>query len=387
MELRMYKYRLYPSKEQEKILFNTFNICKNIYNELLELSISVYKENNVTLNRYDFNNLLTGLYPEIFAQIKQDVSDRVHKSFQNFFRRCKNPACKKKGFPRFKSRVNSITYPQNGFKFISEKKLHASKIGNIPIILHRSPKGKIKTMTIKVNKAGQWFAIFACEIEIPITKHPSTEKIGIDVGLTSFATFSDGKNISNPRYIVKAEKRLKRLHKQLSRKKRGSKNRFKTKKILAKQYVKTADQRRDFLHKESCRITKSYSFIAVEKLDIKGMLHNRYLSKHISDASWNSFIKMLSYKTVESGGQLVQINPRNTSKTCSKCGAVADMPLDQRMYRCSVCGFVCHRDINASINILKIGQDLPESNACGHDVRPPFEEAVVVEAGTILDNS
>lgn len=383
----MYQYRLYPSQKQKKRLFNTFNICKNIYNELLELSISVYKENNVTLNRYNFNKLLTGLYPEVFSQVKQNISDRVHKAFQNFFRRCKDPSSKKKGFPRFKSRINSITYSQDGFKFPSDKRLYASKIGNIPIVLHRALKGRVKTLTIKRNRVGQWFAIFACEVDVKPVKTTSKKEIGIDVGIENFATTSDGDFVENPHYLVKAEKRLKLLSRRLSRKKKGSKNRRKAKHLLAKQHLKVSNQRLDFLHKLSRELVNRHGFIAVEDLNINGMVYNHHLAKHISDASWNSFIQMLFYKAVTSGEQLVKVNPRNTSKTCSNCGAVADMPLNQREYRCSVCGFVCHRDINASINILKIGQDLPESNACGHDVRPSSLKAVVVEAGTILDNS
>jgi len=383
----MYKYRLYPSQKHEKRLFNTFNICKNIYNELLELSISVYKENNVTLNRYDFNKLLTGLYPEVFSQVKQNVSDRVHNSFQNFFRRCKDPSSKKKGFPRFKSRINSITYSQSGFKFSSDKRLYASKIGNIPIILHRVPKGNVKTLTIKRNRAGQWFAIFACEVDIKPVNNTSKKEIGIDVGIESFAATSDGVFFDNPRYLIKAEKRLKLLSRRLSRKKKGSNNRRKARFLLAKQHLKISNRRLDFLHKLSHELTKNNKILAVEDLNIKGMLHNHHLAKHISDASWNAFVNMLEYKAVTSGSTLVKVNPRNTSKTCSNCGAVADMPLKQREYQCRVCGFVCHRDINASINILKIGQDLPESNACGHAVRPSSLKAVVVEAGTILDKS
>lgn len=383
----MYKYRLYPSKKQQQTLFKTLNICKEIYNQLLETNINIYESTEKTLQKFDYNKLLTGFYPEIYAQVKQNISDRVHKSFQNFFRRCKDDSAKKKGFPRFKSRINSITYPQFGFKFLSQRRLHVSKIGNIPIVLHRIPKGKLKTMTIKVNGVGQWFAIFACEAKISKVKHSSSNQVGIDVGLENFATTSDREHINNPRFFVKSEKRLKRLDRQLYRKKKGGTNRIKAKLILVRQYLKISNQRTDFLHKTSFQLTKRYSFIAVENLDIKEMMHNHHLAKHISDASWNSFIHMLSYKAVTCGGQLVKTDPRNTSKTCSNCGAIADMPLNQRMYSCSVCGFVCHRDLNASINILKIGQGLPESNACGHDVRPSSKMAAVDEAGTILGNS
>jgi len=383
----MYKYRLYPSKKQQQILFNTFNICKKIYNNLLEMSIKTYEETNKTLRKYDFDKILVGKYPEVFSQVKQNVSDRVHKVFQNFFRRVKDKSCKKKGFPRFKSRIHSITYPQFGFKFLSQRRLKVSKIGSIPIVLHRIPKGKVKTLTIKRNRVGQWFAIFACEVDVKPVKNTSKKEIGIDVGLTSFATTSDGIFVSNPRYLVKAEKRLKFLQRRVSRKKKGSKNREKSKHLLARQHLKVSNQRLDFLHKLSHELTKNNKTIVVEDLNIKGMTRNHYLAKYISDASWNSFIHMLEYKAVTSGSTLIKVNPRNTSKTCSNCGAIADIPLNQREYRCSVCGFVCHRDLNASINILKIGLDKSKFTPVDDHVRPSLLKAKVCEAGTILDNS
>jgi len=382
----MYQYRLYPSRKQTELLFNSFKTCKTIYNELLELSIETYKTSGKTLKCYDYNKHLTGKHRELHSQVKQNISDRVYKSFQNFFRRAKDSLYKKKGFPRFKSSIHSITYPQSGFKFISQRRLHVSKIGNVPIVLHRIPKGKIKALTIKRNKAGQWFAIFSCEIDIKPVKHKSKEQVGIDVGLEQFATISNGIAIDNPRHIKKAEERLNRLQRRVSRKIKGSKNRRKAIHLLAVQHLKVANQRTDFLHKLSKEITQKYGFIAVEKLNINGMVKNHHLAKHITDASWDTFIRMLEYKAVTSGSRLVKINPRNTSKTCSKCGAIADISLNQRQFNCPACGFVCHRDLNASINILKVGRDSPEPNACGHGVRPSHLKAVVDEAGTTQGN-
>jgi putative transposase len=299
----------------------------------------------------------------------------------------KDKSCKEKGFPRFKSRVNSITFPQSGFKLLSDKRLRLSKVGNVPIILHRVPKGKIKTLTIKQNKAGQWFATFACELPTNKSTHVSTDMsthVGIDVGLESYAVLSNGEFIDNPRHILKAEKRLKLLQRRLSRKKKGSANRRKARFRLSKQHIKVANQRTDFLHKLSYRITKSHSFIAVENLNIKSMLNNHWMAKSISDASWSNFIKCLEYKAVTSGSKLVKVNPRNTSKTCSKCGTITEMPLSKREFLCLSCGFACHRDLNASINILKVGTDCPELNACEHNVRPSLGKAIVDEAGTIM---
>jgi len=265
--------------------------------------------------------------------------------------------------------------------------LKVSKIGNISIVLHRIPKGKLKTMTIKVNQAEQWFVIFACEITIQKIKHLSTEKVGIDVGLEHFVMLSDGETIKNPRYFIKTERQIKRLQRNLSRKKKGSTNWRKARIKVAKQYIKIANRRRDFLHKLAYGITKRYAFIAVEDLNINGMMNNHHLAKHISDASWNSFIQMLSYKAVASGGQLVKVNPSGTSKTCSNCRTIVDMPLHKRQFNCPNCGFVCHRDLNSAINIIKLGLGESEVTPVDDCVRPSPMKAMVCESGTIRNKS
>jgi len=221
--------------------------------------------------------------------------------------------------------------------------------------LHRIPKGKIKTLTIKQNKINQWFAIFSCEIPDVTVKHPSKEKIGIDVGLENFATLSNGGVIGNPRFLVKSEERLKLLHRRVSRKKKGSANRRKAIFKLAKQHLRVSNQRTDFLHKQSRILAMKYSTIAVEELNINNMLKTHWLAKGISDASWNQFIQMLSYKEVTLGGQVLK-NPRTrgSSHRCSKCGFyLEDMPLCKRTFTCPNCLNVCHRDLNASINHIK----------------------------------
>jgi len=363
-------------------------VCKSAYNFLLATSIDAYKFGKVSLTKFDYDAIIKGYSSDVHSQVIQNVSDRVYKAFQNFFRRVKTNT-KKKGFPRFKSIINSITYPQSGFKLLSDKRFRLSKIGNIPIILHRVPKGKIKTLTIKVNKANQWFAVFSCEMPDVKVTHPSKDKVGIDVGLEKFCTLSDGLSFDNPRCLTQSEKRLKLLQRRVSRKKKGSKNRRKARFRLAKQHIRIANQRSDFLHKLSRNIAKAYSLIAVEDLNVKGMLKNHWLAKSISDASWNSFTNMLSYKAVNCGGQLVKVNARNTSKTCSKCGAKMDMPLSKRKFSCSKCGFFCHRDLNASINILNGTVGLTETFDTPVDIEPLYHrsdgESSVVEAGTIND--
>lgn len=386
MEVRTFKYRIYPSKKQQHRLVNFFKICKTIYNELIELNKSSYESEKKSLSKFDFNNHLSGKYSQIHSQVRQNVSDRVHKAFQNFFRKVKDPSCKKKGFPRFKSRVRSITYPQSGFKFVSDKKLYTSKIGNIPIVLHRVPKGVCKTMTIKQNYANQWFALFSCEIDYPEKTHISNEEVGIDVGISKYATLSNGNVTENPRHILKSKRKLKLLHRRLSRKKKGSNNRNKARFRLAKGYVNITNQREDFLHKLSRNIVNDYSFIAIEDLEIRSMVTNHHLARSINDASWNTFFQFLEYKAITSGSKIVKVNPSGTTQICSKCGNEVKKTLSVRIHECSFCGLSIDRDLNAAKNILSTAGHV-ESYACEDHVRPSFEEAEIVEAGTIRDKN
>ncbi|MBU1037399.1 transposase [Patescibacteria group bacterium] len=386
--MKAYRYRIYPSNKQKVRLLNQFKICKEIYNMLLN-------ENKefMTISKFDLISIMVDIkktcpsyYYQVHSQVLQEVGYRLHYAFESFFRKLKEKKAGKKikvGFPRFKSKIRSITYPQFGFKFLNERKLKVSKIGSIPIVLHRIPRGKAKTMNIKQNRSGQWFASFCCETETQPVKHPSAEKIGIDVGINNFVTLSNGETVDNPKFLIKSKKRIKLLDRRLNRKKKGSANRKKAKFRLARQHLKITNQRSDFLHKLSYRIAKTYSFIIVENLDINSMVKNHYLAKSISDASWGKFIQMLSYKAVNCGGQLVKVNPRGTSKTCSKCGTYVDMSLSKKIFHCPTCGLVLHRDLNASFNIYDRAGLAQISTPVDDCVRPSLLKAKVVEAGTI----
>ena len=362
MELRMYEYRLYPTQKQQTYFLRTFKHCRFVWNELLGLN----KKMRVT-NSFDLNGIVRDIKicdptigEEVYAQVLQNVSNRLSKSFDNFFRRVKEKKQGKNvkaGYPRFKSKITSITYPQDGFKLMSNRRLRISKIGNVPIVLHRAPKGKIKTMTIKMNPAGQWFATFACEIDFPKIIHPHKEKdVGIDVGLTTFATLSDGTKIENPRFLRAAETRLKHLQRGLSRKVKGSKNRNKARIKLARAHLKVSNIRRDWLHKQSHTITQQYGSIYNEKLNITNMVKNHTLAKSIHDASWGQFFQMLSYKAVTSGGYVGRVDPKGTTSQCYKCNTWNDMPLNRRIFECVGCGFTDGRDKKASEHIQQKGR-------------------------------
>ena len=402
MALRNYNYRLYPSKKQKNRFFSQFNLCCELYNLLLDRCKITYKTEKVSLHsRTNLNNILKeakssdSKFAGVHSQVLQNCSDRLSKAYKNFFRRVKEKTQGKRvkvGFPRFKKRVKSITYPQSGFKLLSDKRLHISKVGNIPIVLHRLPRGKIKTLTIKRNRAGQWFAVFSCEVEPSKRTHPHPKsKVGIDVGIENFATLSNGETIANPRFFVESERKLKKLQRRLSRKQKGSANRGKAIYKVAKCHIHIANQRMDFLHQTSADITKRHGFIGVETLNINGMLKNHCLAKHIADASWSRFLDMVSYKAESAGGQFVRDNPfAPTSQTCPKCDRRVPKKLSVRIHKCS-CGYVVHRDVASANVILNDTAGRAEiSDACGDSTSTSGHKyplaSRVAEAGTICDS-
>ncbi|MDP7081229.1 MAG: RNA-guided endonuclease TnpB family protein [Candidatus Undinarchaeales archaeon] len=394
--LRTFKYRIYPSRKQIIRLDYQFLLCREMYNTLLRRCRKEYRTSGTSFNRKaELCRIIKGIKDEdsrfnaVFSQSLQNVADRLAKAYQHFFRRVKERKVGKRvkaGYPRAKKRVTSITYPQFGFRFKSEDRLQASKIGSIPIVLHRVPRGRIKTLTIKRNRAGQWFACFACEVN-EAEGTPADGEVGIDVGIEHFATLSDGTVIENPRHLLKSEKRLKRLQRRMSRKKKGSRNRRKAVRRLARHHVHVADQRREFLHRTSRALVDRYGLVAVEKLNESNMLKNHCLAKHIQDASWDTFIGMLRYKAVAAGAELVEVDPRNTSQMCNQCGNIVLKALSVRVHRCPHCGFEAHRDVNVALNILaraRVGQT--RSHACGDLASTPVTEAGasgVIESGTI----
>ena len=394
--LRNYRYRLYPSLKQQEGLFRLFDLCCEMWNHLFGVSQWSYQ---TTGEEFSSRKTLYSLvkatkdtvfrFQDVHSQLLQNTADRLSKAYQGFFRKVAR-------FPRFKRRVRSITFPDadqvTGYRLVSDKRLRLSGIGTVPIVMHRPLGGRVKTCTIKRTKDGRWWAIFSCEVEAGQREHPCPgNKVGIDVGLISFAALSTGEEIEHPRYLARAEKRLKKLQRRVSRKKRKSMNRKKAAQRAARAHARVARQRTDFLHKLSFHLVQHYGFIAVEALNIRGMVKNHRLAKHISDASWGRFIQMLAYKAVTAGGQLIPVAARDTSQLCSKCGNKTTIGLGQRTFACARCGLSLGRDINAARNILARATAGPAgSHACGDQAStPPLQEegaSQVAEAGTICGN-
>ena len=360
MHMKTFQYRLYPTKSQEQILVQGLDTCRHIYNEMLEDRKNAYDRCGIGLTRLQQQSQVMYLNNSvIYAQVAQDVIHRLDKAFQNFFRRVKNGETP--GYPRFKgyNRYDSFTYPQSGYK-IKDGKLHLSKIGAIRIFQHREIEGKVKTCTIK-RDGDQWYASFSAELSDADTVAPQTS-IGVDVGIKTLAALSDGTEIENPKTLNKYDSKLRKVHRELSRKKKGSNNRGKQKVSLANIYRKVRNARKDYLHKVSRTLVDTYDLIVFEDLQIKNMVKNHHLARSIHDAAWGMLIDFTTYKAEYAGKSVELVNPRNTSKQCSVCGNIQPMPLSQRTYRCHVCGNVMDRDHNAAINIKNryVGTDCVE---------------------------
>lgn len=280
----------------------------------------------------------------------QDVIERLDKAFQAFFRRLKRG--EKPGFPRFRghNRHDSFTLKQAGWK-LEGRYLYIKGLGRFKLFLSRPIEGRIKTITIRRAPTGKWFVSFSCD-EVPLVRLPKSEKsVGIDVGVSSFLTDSNGNVVANPKFFSGYERELRHRQRSLSRKKSGSSHRGKAKHSVAVLYEKMANQRKDFINKVALDYLCKYQTIFIEDLNINVMAKNRHLSKSISDVAWGMFFNRLICKAEEAGREVIKVNPRNTSQMCSGCGEIVKKSLSVRVHRCPHCGLTLDRDENAAKNI------------------------------------
>ncbi len=381
---KTFKYRLYPSKQVASRLDWVLWKLRTLYNDALTERREAYRMRGVSISYYDQANQLPAIkeilpeYAEIGSHVLQDTLRRLDKAFSAFFRRVKRG--EKAGYPRYqgRGRFDSFTYPDIAGWKLEGSTLTLSKIGNIRVKFHRPIEGHIKTVTIK-REGEHWYVCFSCEVEQDITPVAIQSEVGIDVGLEKFATLSNGEQIANPRYFRLSADKLLAKQQQLSRCVRGSNRRAKVRKQVATPHRKVANQRHDFLHKQSRQLVNRYDAIYVEDLAISSMVRtpkpkqNEYseylpngaaaksgLNKSISDAGWEMLLQMLAYKAANTGKLALKVNPRHTSQVCSGCGAISKKELSERWHECA-CGVSLDRDHNAAINILRLGTSLRES--------------------------
>lgn len=358
--LKAYKYRLYPNQEQKIYLAKTFGCARFIYNKMLADRIKTYEENK-DLDNKSIKYPTPAQYKNEFEWLKEvdslalaNAQMNLDKAYKNYFRD------KSVGFPKFKKKTNTNTYTtnnQNGTVYIENNHIKLPKLKSmIKIEQHRQFYGLIKSCTISKVPSGKYF--ISILVDTNIAQLPKTDnKIGVDLGIKNFAITSNGEAFSNPKYLRKSEKKLAKLQKELSRKKKGSNNRKKARSKVAKIHEKISNQRKDLLHKVSTQLINDNQVIVIEDLQTSNMIKNHKLAKSIADASWSEFRRMLEYKAKWYGREII-IAPSDyaSSQLCSSCGnkSIQTKDLSCRTYNCPVCGMIMDRDINASINLLKL---------------------------------
>lgn len=363
---RAFVYRLYPTKQQTEALEQLLDTARHLYNAALQERRDAWKQQRVSVNYYDQQRELKELrrdLPEVGMLNHMaccGVLMTVDHAYQAFFRRLK--AGQKPGYPRFRNwhRFDSITFPDydNGVR-IKDDRLYVQNVGSIKVKWHRPIGGTPKSVVLR-RLCGKWQVAISCAVPAQ-SLPPSLEELGIDVGIESFATTSNGQHIANPHYLEQGQAALTEAQRKLCRRKKGSHRRRKAAALVAKHHLKVKRQRTDFAHKLARGLVTDYGFLAVEDLNIQGMVRNHHLARSISDASWGQFITILSAKAEEAGRECIKVNPNGTSQACSGCGAIVKKALSVRQHVCPDCGLSIHRDVNAAINILRLGQSLRSS--------------------------
>lgn len=355
---KTYKFRIYPTAKQEILLAKHFGCTRWVYNYFLNERKEQYQKSKKSSNYYAQAKTLTEIkkneenqwLKEVNSQTLQFALRSLDTAFLNFFRGNTQ-------FPKFKSKKHKNTFTIPQFGTIEEGRINIPKFKDgIKVKLHREVRGKIGKMTITKTPTGKYYvSIFTEQVIEELPK--SNKQVGIDLGLKDFAITSDGKKFKNNRYTKKYANQLKKAQQHLSRKQKGSNGFEKQKLKVAKIHEKIANCRLNTLHKVSKKLVSEYDVIVCEDLNVKGMVKNHRLSKHIADASWGNFITLLQYKCNWYGKELIKVNRfYPSSKVCGECGWInQNLKLSDREWTCSSCGIVHDRDVNASRNILKEG--------------------------------
>lgn len=394
--LKTFQYRIYPNHPEQRTMENVLATCRTLYNRLLETRRNAWKNEGVSLSTRDTQDLLPlwkkddPQLKNIYSQVLQNVNERVGIAFDGFFSRVRAGEAAP-GYPRFKShnRYDSFTYPQytyafktkagevrQGYAFHVEgegKKavLHMAKLGAVKIVLHRPLSGSIKTLTVKREPTGKWFASIVCEV-VPAPLPAINKWVGIDLGLHHYMATSDGKLVENPRFFRREQKALAKAQRKYSAVLEQSKKlwakgetvplalqneRHRLGKVACRVHERIGNKRKNFCHQLSRDMVDDYDHIVLEILTIKGMSESNRtgLNKSIRDAAWGMTRRFILSKAAEAGRECIQVHPHYTSQRCSGCNVLVPKDLGVRTHKCPHCGLVLDRDINAALNILALG--------------------------------
>jgi putative transposase len=370
-----YKCRAYPDPDQATLLSRTFGCVRVVWNRTLAARNARYAAQGRSTSYRETDAALTAMKRDPNLAFLNEVSSvplqqtlrHQHKAFQAFF-------AKRARAPRFKSRQGrqSATYTRSAFRMRGSELWLARTAAPLRYVwswpdidpARLDPTG----VTVARDPAGRWFVVFHVDAPDPVSLPATRQSVGVDLGLTDFATLSTGQTIAHPRDMARHERRLKRYQRMLARKHTGSANRTKAGRKVARQHAKVADARRDFLHKTSTELVRRFDVIAVEDLHVAGMVRNRRLARAIAQTGWAQFRALLAYKASRAGRRLLVVDRwYPSSQTCSACGhRLAELSLGTRQWRCPACGTRHDRDVNAAKNILAAGL---AAEACGDGVR------------------
>ena len=361
--IRAIRIRLYPTPDQKKYLAGLFGAVRFCYNKALYLKTHFYKVKGVNLHPiHDLKKLIAiakkskkyAWLAEYDCMALQESVRNLNKAYGRFFK-------KEAGYPRFKSRRGEqSSYHCTGVS-AGDDFVKVPKMKKIKAVMHRKIEGKVKSITLSMDACGDYWASVLYEDglpeAVPATCVRQTKTVGVDVGIETFGTCSDGEKIKSPKALKRAEKKLKKAQRTFSRKQKGSKNREKARKRLARLHRKVKRRRSDFLHKTSRRLVNDNQALIFETLKIQGMMKNHHLAKAIADAGWAEFMRQCEYKAKHEGRIFAKIGTFfPSSKTCSTCGhKLKELSLATRSWTCPHCGAHHDRDINASLNIKQEG--------------------------------